>query len=600
MTIESVDSLRAHLQTAVELEHSTLPPYLCALYSLDADRNEQAADVLESVVLEEMLHLTLAANLLNAVGGRPVLDSPDLLPTHPAFLPHSNRSVRLSLRPFSREAVEGFLAIERPTDDDGPAQDEGYATIGQFYRAIDQALVRLCDDLGEASLFSGDPARQVTDTLYYGGAGRIIAVTDMASARRALSEIVEQGEGLDHGSIFDGDKDMFHPERDEVGHYFRFQELLLGRRWVAGDTPSSGPSGDPVTVDWSAVAPMRVDPRVADFPAGSPARAAAEAFNISYCTVLQLLERTFDGVPTLLAIATGAMYGLKQQMIELIRLDSGDGRTTAGPSFEWVAPERRHFPDTHLFVVPHGPYLLRGAVDVFDARGRRRVSDGICVLCRCGGSRTKPFCDGTHNRIGFDGTESADHRPMAQRRHAYPTPDGVTIYDDRTRCAHFGQCTDRLPRAFGVAEDAFVDPTAAPSTQLTDVVAGCPSGALTYAPAGTTEPTEPPAGTTIHPIVDGPYRVRGVRVVGVDKQPYEARERQALCRCGNSRNKPFCDGSHWYAGFRDPLPAELEHVTTFPWNEPGAADRGRERYARDQARKRALADTSRPRPAESS
>jgi len=229
MTIESVDSLRAHLQTALELEHSTLPPYLCALYSLDVDRNRQAAEVLQSVVLEEMLHLTLAANLLNAVGGRPVLDSPDLLPTHPTYLPHSNRSVRLSLRPFSREAVEGFLAIERPADGDGPAQDEGYATIGQFYRAIDEAFARLCAELGEEALFRGDPARQVTDALYYGGAGRIVAVTDLASARRALAEIVEQGEGLDHGSIFDGDKDMFHPERDEVGHYFRFQELLLGR-----------------------------------------------------------------------------------------------------------------------------------------------------------------------------------------------------------------------------------------------------------------------------------------------------------------------------------------------------------------------------------
>jgi CDGSH-type Zn-finger protein len=588
MTIESVESLRAHLQTAVELEHSTLPPYLCALYSLDAGRNEHAVAVLESVVLEEMLHLTLAANLLNAVGGRPVLDAPELLPGHPTFLPHSNRSVQLSLRPFSRAAVEGFMAIERPTEDDS-AQDEGYATIGQFYRAIDQALVRLCAELGEARLFSGDPARQVTDALYYGGSGRIIAVTDLASARRALAEIVEQGEGLDHGSIFDGDKDMFHPERDEVGHYFRFQELLLGRRWATGDTPSSGPSGEPVAVDWAAVAPMRVDPRVADFPAGSPARLAMDAFNISYCTVLQLLERTFDGVPTLLAIATGAMYGIKEQMLELIRLDSGDGRTTAGPSFEWVAPEQRRFADTHLFVVPHGPYLVRGAIDVFDTEGQLRVSDGICVLCRCGGSRSKPFCDGTHSRIGFDGTESADHAPMAQRRRAYPTPDGVTIYDDRTRCAHFGQCTDRLPQAFGVAEDAFVDPLAAPSEQLTAVVGGCPSGALTYAPAGTTEPAETHAGATVHPIVDGPYRVRGVQVVGVDKQPYEARERQTLCRCGNSRNKPFCDGSHWYAGFRDPLPAELEQASTFPWNEPGAADRGRERYAREQA---ALADGS--------
>lgn len=84
---------------------------------------------------------------------------------------------------------------------------------------------------------------------------------------------------------------------------------------------------------------------------------------------------------------------------------------------------------------------------------------------------------------------------------------------------------------------------------------------------------------SIHPLVDGPYRVRGgVPVVGADGRRYEVRERQTLCRCGSSRNKPFCDGSHWYAGFRDPLPPELADVDPFPWTVPGAADRGRATY----------------------
>lgn len=575
MTVDSPTALRDHLQTAVELEHSTLPPYLCALYSLDPQRNAVAAEVIQSVVLEEMLHLTLAANLLNAVGGQPVLDSPALLPAHPTQLPHSDGTVRLSLRPFTQEAVEGFLAVECPAAAGAPAQDEAYTTIGQFYAAIDEGLTKLAAELGAEALFCGDPARQVTAAHYYGGAGTIIAVTDLASARRALGEIVEQGEGLD-STIFDRDKDMFHPESDGVAHYFRFQELLLGRRYATGDTPASGPSGEPIEVDWTAVHPMPVDPRVADTAPGTEARAAMEAFNSSYCTVLQLLERTFDGVPSLLAIATGAMYGIKQQMIDLIAMG-------AGPSFEWVPPEHRRFADTHVRVIPHGPYLVRGCVDVFDAEGRSRVVDGICVLCRCGGSRTKPFCDGTHARIDFDGTESADDAPMADRRRAYPTPDGVTVYDDRTRCAHFGQCTDRLPRVFGVDRhgggDAFVDPDAAPSAEITDVVSGCPSGALTFDRPGGTTPTETHQPPSVRPIVDGPYRVRGgVQVVGADGRMYEVRERQTLCRCGQSGNKPFCDGSHWYAGFRDPLPPDLADTDPLPWTEPGAADRGRERY----------------------
>ena len=92
----------------------------------------------------------------------------------------------------------------------------------------------------------------MTDALYYGGSGRIIAVTDLASALRALEEIVEQGEGLQHQEIWDGDRDMFHPEREEVAHYFRFNELYVGRRYTLGDTPQSGPTGEPVTVDWDA------------------------------------------------------------------------------------------------------------------------------------------------------------------------------------------------------------------------------------------------------------------------------------------------------------------------------------------------------------
>ena len=590
MAISSVESLREHLQTAIELEHSTLPPYLCALYSLREGSNDEARAALQSVALEEMLHLTLAANVLNAIGGAPVLDSPRLMPGHPTTLPHSDGSIILSLRPFSREAVEGFLAVERPAPSDCLPEDENYETIGQFYCAIEDALVRLSAGLGEAALFSGDPARQVTDALYYGGGGRIIAVRDLESARLALREIVSQGEGMDHQSILDGDKDMFHPERDEIGHYFRFQQLLLGRAFQRGDTPASGPTGEPIGVDWSAVYPMPVNSKRADYAPESRARQAVDGFNSTYCSLLQLLERTFNGTPQLLRHATGAMYGIKQWMIDLLTLDFG-GPVQPAPSFEWVPPGERIFPDIQIWVLPRGPYVMTGNVDVFDAEGQLRTHGGVCMLCRCGGSRTKPFCDGTHARIGFEGKESADHGLIADRRKAYPTADGAIVYDDRSRCAHFGQCTRRRPRAFGVSDENFVDPAAASTADLQSVVAGCPSGALTFAAPGSAIPVEEHQEPSIHPIVDGPYRVRGgIEVVGADGTPYEVRERQTLCRCGQSRNKPFCDGSHWYAGFRDPAPPELADVYPYPWTDPQAAERGRERYAREQAARKAAVE----------
>lgn len=71
--------------------------------------------------------------------------------------------------------------------------------------------------------------------------------------------------------------------------------------------------------------------------------------------------------------------------------------------------------------------------------------------------------------------------------------------------------------------------------------------------------------------------------VGVGKRAREIRERQTLCRCGQSGNQPLREGSHWYAGFRDPLPPELADATTFPWTDPPAAELRRKRYAREHA-----------------
>src|SRR5438128_1589636 len=108
-SIETLDLLREHLQWAIELEHATLPPYLCALYSLDPQRNPDPVAVLSGVFVEEMLHLALAANILNAVGGQPQLDSPVLLPPYPRRMPHGDKALELSLAPFGEDALKTFL-----------------------------------------------------------------------------------------------------------------------------------------------------------------------------------------------------------------------------------------------------------------------------------------------------------------------------------------------------------------------------------------------------------------------------------------------------------------------------------------------------------
>ncbi|ONI92761.1 hypothetical protein ALI22I_02030 [Saccharothrix sp. ALI-22-I] len=339
--ITTIEELRTHLQWAIELEHATLPPYLCALYSLDPERNAEAAEVVGSVFAEEMLHLLLAANLLNAVGGDPVLDAPQLLPPYPHPLPHSDGSVLVGLAPFGPEALEVFLHIEQPARADAPAQADGYATIGQFYAAIEDGLRTLCASLGEEAVFSGDPDRQVGDFHLRRGGGKAIGVVDLASALEALVEIVEQGEGAARTEIWDGDRDVFHPDREEVAHYYRFVELKEGRRFRAGDTPQSGPTGEALGVDLGGVSPMRPNPRTADHAPGSPVRLAQEEFNDTYCELLRVLEEAFTGNPAQLGASVGTMYALREQARALMRMPSGDGRTTAGPTFEYVPKQQR-------------------------------------------------------------------------------------------------------------------------------------------------------------------------------------------------------------------------------------------------------------------
>ncbi|MCC8242894.1 ferritin-like domain-containing protein [Saccharothrix luteola] len=339
--ITTIEELRTHLQWAIELEHATLPPYLCALYSLDPERNAEAAEVVGTVFAEEMLHLLLAANLLNAVGGDPVLDAPQLLPPYPHPLPHGDGSVLVGLAPFGPEALEVFLRIEQPARVDAPAQADGYATIGQFYAAIEDGLRALCASLGEEAVFSGDLDRQVADFHLHRGGGKAIGVMDLASALEALGEIVEQGEGAARTEIWDGDRDVFHPDREEVAHYYRFVELKEGRRFQAGDTPQSGPTGEALDVDLGGVAPMRPNPRTADHAPGSPVRLAQEEFNDTYCELLSVLEEAFTGNPARLGASVGTMYALREQARALMRMPSGDGRTTAGPTFEYVPKEQR-------------------------------------------------------------------------------------------------------------------------------------------------------------------------------------------------------------------------------------------------------------------
>src|SRR5687768_5536586 len=199
--INSVPELIAALHGAVRLELATLPPYLTAFYSIRPDANPQATLILRSVVLEEMLHLCIACNLLNAVGGRPAITAPGFPPKYPGPLPmdigtepgsHGKRFI-VPLKKASIELIRDvFMTIEEPEDPlefpiDTDPDHPDYHTIGAFYLAIEDAIRRL-----GKRIFTGDPDRQVTGWF---PSGELFAVTDIKSASRAINIIIEQGEG---------------------------------------------------------------------------------------------------------------------------------------------------------------------------------------------------------------------------------------------------------------------------------------------------------------------------------------------------------------------------------------------------------------------
>jgi CDGSH-type Zn-finger protein/ferredoxin len=196
---------------------------------------------------------------------------------------------------------------------------------------------------------------------------------------------------------------------------------------------------------------------------------------------------------------------------------------------------------------PDGPYVVKNLSRVSNRKGAIAVG-GAAAFCRCGGSGNKPFCDGTHAKIGFSSVNAP--RQVENRRVDY-VGSRITVHDNRGICAHAGHCTDRLPGVFRMRQEPWIDPDGASPEQIVEAVRRCPSGALSYTVDGVEQRDRegPPA---IFVSENGPYEVTG-RPDLVDAAWGEgaSKEHFTLCRCGGSKNKPFCDGTHWHIGFKD-------------------------------------------------
>ena len=173
---------------------------------------------------------------------------------------------------------------------------------------------------------------------------------------------------------------------------------------------------------------------------------------------------------------------------------------------------------------------------------------GTYVLCRCGLSANKPFCDNTHNAEGFEGDDTADDSSFDDRASELGG-SGLTVRDDRSICVHAGFCGNRLTNVWKQVADTDDSIT---RFAVINEIEKCPSGALTFRFDGDEADTEPDLPTQIGVIPDGPLWVSGgIPVTTGAGVELEVRNRVTLCRCGASANKPLCDGSHKEAGFQD-------------------------------------------------
>ncbi|MBY4676167.1 ferritin-like domain-containing protein [Marinobacterium arenosum] len=337
--ISTLEELRTYLQSAVTLEFATIPAYLTALYSMK-EVDGDAYRLTRSVALEEMFHVYQAANLLIAVGGIPRFTGEDT-PTYPTFIPNGDKEATpyIGLRAATPEVYRDvFMRIETPAPAEAPPEDENIRTIGQFYKAIELGLEYLEAQMpaGE-TIFHNAPGYTQTTDFYIGkGGGYIVKVTDLASAKLAIRQIVEQGEGAvkpgeplvpteawgaynHYGNRIDGNYGpILGSEPYELSHYFKFKRIADGSA--------------PLPATYPIVALPKRDNYQGD------AAELCDLFNGFYSVFLRAMEQAFSDDPakqklyfqTALPIMHAVLPTLAQQMMQTCVWEQGSA--SAGPN----------------------------------------------------------------------------------------------------------------------------------------------------------------------------------------------------------------------------------------------------------------------------
>jgi CDGSH-type Zn-finger protein/uncharacterized Fe-S cluster protein YjdI len=553
------------LYEAAEIEHNLMCTYLYAAFSLKDETEGLNADEAEAVkrwrrqildvAIEEMGHLAAVWNITSAVGGAPRFGRVNF-PIDPGYLP---AGIVVKLAPFSEEVLQHFVYLERPH---GSKEPEGkgfeslkfsreptrprltpmgfdYDTVGDFYEMMQVALDIMSERLGEKELFCGDPALQLSPAeVDLSGAKQVLCTK---TAKQACLAIVTQGEGAS--------------EENPDSHFCRFRHIRDEYQTLKAKNPNFEPA-HPAATNVVLRRPPQPEGRV--WIQDEAAAEIVDVANASYQTMLRLMAYSYV-VPSPHAekglavdLAIDLMKALTLLGESAARRPSGSVEgCNAGVSFTALRDSGQfpRGPAARRFFVERFAELLKGAerLDQDDHRVARATG-----LIKALATRARKFADMTD-------APAAPTPPRAATPAPTPAPpqqivDGVeivegekvTIHYRGKLCIHSRFCVTGAPKVFlANVEGPWIHPDDMDPEELMAVARECPSGAIQYRRNDGGREEQPPPVNLIRTLEAGPYTFRGD--LRIDGEPIGYRA--TLCRCGASKNKPYCDGAHHEIGF---------------------------------------------------
>jgi CDGSH-type Zn-finger protein/uncharacterized Fe-S cluster protein YjdI len=588
------------LYEAAELEHSLMCTYLYAAFSLKSGTDEglSAAEAeatarwrraILRVAVEEMGHLTAVWNITSALGGSPRFGRLNF-PLDPGGLP---ASVVVRLAPFNEAVLQHFIYLERPSQSDEP-DGEGfqpdfsfrrgvsrprvtpmpidYETVGDFYVKLANDLKDFVARLGEKEVFCGDRALQISRTeIDFQGCDPVVC---SLTALKAFDAIVTQGEGA--------------AEENPDSHYCRFLAIRQELAELKAVNPAFQPA-HPAAVNPILRRSVRTGARV--WLENEQAAATVDIANTAYMLMLRLLSHSYlipkphPAKALCIDLGLGLMRAMTPLGERAARLPAGPTHPdcNAGMSFTALRDSAPFPPGASAgkFFTERFAELLAGARALLVlSEGDARVAQSLHILEELARKAERRFAGGESPRILTAATpasqttaapasgtapatatiaaastagSAASGAGRIEPGNVAPTPrtvDGVDYIEGRdltliyegVKCIHSRFCVTWGPKVFiANVKGPWINPDNMPTEALAEIAHVCVSGAIRYKRKDGRPDEQPPAVNLISVRENGPYAFRAS--IQLDGEPGFS-NRMTLCRCGASKHKPFCDGSH--------------------------------------------------------